>query len=387
MSLSLIKKSNKEAILDLLFRNSNISKKKIAQKLSLSPSVITKLCNELIDEQRVKETDQFKSHKAGRRETGLVLNTEYGLIIGITINHLYTTILLTDIYKHILQKKVIPTSSKSQEYFQELIKTLHEIINGLPLSQSILGIGVSVKGRTDGVHSFSGIWPQPQNIKSILENQLHLPVIMDNGVRTTALQAQFETNLSNFAFIKYVEAGIGGALVENGIIKTGESHSIAEFGHMIVDPTKDYCPICKRRGCLESITSIENLFKEIRKNLTPEHFPILWDHIKEYPDDFSMADINMSVAEGSIELNRLYQKYAHYFAINLINFNTIVDCKNILLAGEIFRSQQFQIYLQGELASLQLVPLWDHIEFYHSYDETLSAVFLAINQFFLTLPA
>lgn len=387
MSLSTIKKNNKEAILDLLFRSSNISKKKIAQKLNLSPSVITKLCNELIDEQRIKETDQFKSRKAGRRETGLILNIEYGLIIGITINHLYTTILLTDIYKQVLQKKVIPTSSEGQEYFPKLIDTLNEIINELSLSQRILGIGVSVKGRTDGVHSFSGIWSQPQNIKAILENQLHLPVIMDNGVRATALQAQFETNLSSFAFIKYVEAGIGGALVENGTIKTGESHSIAEFGHMIVDPTKDYCPICKRRGCLESIASIENLFKEIQKKLTPKYFPILWDQIKEHPDNFSMTEINKSVAEGSIELNRLYQRYAHYFAINLINFHTIVDCKHILLAGEIFLSQQFQIYLQGELASLQLVPLWDQIEFYQSYDETLSAVFLAINQFFLTLPA
>ncbi|MDT2613921.1 ROK family transcriptional regulator [Enterococcus dongliensis] len=386
MQLSTIRKNNKEAILDLLFRTPNLSKKKIAKDLNLSPSVISKLCNELIQEEKIRESSQIESKRAGRKEIGLVLNESYGYVIGLTINHFQTTIILTDLNRNPIEKLVIPTSDNSQTYFELLIKTLRELISHLQMSQRILGIGISIKGRTDGIYSYSGIWSHPQDVKHTLENQLNLPVIMDNGVRATALQAQFEKDLSNFAFIKYVDAGIGGALIENGIIKLGESHSIAEFGHMIVDPTREYCPICKRRGCLESIASIEELYREIRKELTPERFPILWNHIKENPDNLSMTEINLSVAEGSIELNRIFQKYAHYFALNLINFNTIVDRKHILLAGEIFHSKQFQIYLQGELASLQLVPLWEQIEFYHSYDENLSAVFLAINQLFLTLP-
>ncbi len=41
-----------------------------------------------------------------------------------------------------------------------------------------------------------------------------------------------------------------------------------------------------------------------------------------------------------------------------------------------------EIYLQGELASLQLVPLWEQIEYYHSYDENLSAVFWQLINYF-----
>ncbi len=48
---------------------------------------------------------------------------------------------------------------------------------------------------------------------------------------------------------------------------------------MIVDPTRGFCPICKRRGCLESIHQFE-AYREIRKELTPERFPILWNHIE-----------------------------------------------------------------------------------------------------------
>lgn len=382
--LAEIKNKNKQSILRLLFTQPFLSKKKISHALNLSPSAITKLCAELMEEGAIVEaTDSIDSNKVGRKEIALSINPTYGYTIGITINHQGTHLLLTDLQKNILDQKHISTDKNISIYLETLINSLNELTYRNTSYHPILGIGISIKGRTDGIYSFSGIWNNPVSIVEPLKQAIDLPVIMDNGVRCSALLTQFETDLTDFTFIKYVEAGIGAALIEDGQIKTGQSHSIAEFGHMILDPSKDYCPICKRRGCLESISSIEKLQASIKNDFSPHTYPILWELCNGDPKNITMKRINQAVEEGSINLNLTYQEYAENFAVSLINYNTIVDRKHIFLSGEIFHSEQFQTFLKGRLVSLQLVPLWEQLIFHQSETECLSSNVLAINEFFL----
>lgn len=379
-----IKNKNKQDILTILFTQPYSSKKKIGQSLKLSPSAMTKLCAELMDEGAIVETtDSFNTNKVGRKEIALTINSTYGHVIGITINHQGTHLLLTDLRKNVLDHIQISTDINTEIFLETLINSLKELIKRNTDISQILGFGISIKGRTDGLHSFSGIWNHTVSIVEPLQAAFNLPIIMDNGVRCSALQAQFETNLTDFTFIKYVEAGIGAALIEDGQIKTGQSHSIAEFGHMILDPTRDYCPVCKRKGCLESISSIENLLSTIKKNFSSHNYPILWELCNGDAKKINMKKINKAVEEGSIKINLIYQQYAENFAISLINYNTIVDRKHIFLSGEIFDSEQFQTFLKGRLVSLQLVPLWEQLTFYQTETEYLSSSVLAINEFFL----
>ncbi|WP_411677462.1 ROK family protein [Caproicibacter sp.] len=65
-----------------------------------------------------------------------------------------------------------------------------------------------------------------------------------------------------------MQPGIGATFLKDGEIYRGESYFSMEIGHTIIDAEGDYCPLCRRRGCLESIISIDmivgTLFSSVR---------------------------------------------------------------------------------------------------------------------------
>ncbi|WP_039954137.1 winged helix-turn-helix transcriptional regulator [Brachyspira hampsonii] len=69
-----IKSKNKKDIIKLLYKKNIMSKKRIAAELELSPSVITKLCSELIKENILVEMNRIDSKKLGRKEVEIKIN-------------------------------------------------------------------------------------------------------------------------------------------------------------------------------------------------------------------------------------------------------------------------------------------------------------------------
>ena len=215
--LTEIKEKNKSDILRLLYTKRELSKKRIALELGLSSSVLTKLCNELLNEGIIIETNPLKSSKVGRKEIGIEINPTYKYCFGITINHKKTAILLVDLKTNIICQRKFVTLLNAQKHLDNVIDCLSEIISKYSLDKnSILGIGISIKGITDGTKSYCGIWNSVIDVKGHLEEKLGLPVVMDNGIRCSAMLEQFHTNYNNFLFIKYMEPGIGGAIVKHG---------------------------------------------------------------------------------------------------------------------------------------------------------------------------
>lgn len=379
-----IKENNKKAILRLLYKKQNMSKKRIALELKLSASVITKLCAELMAEGILVESDVIKTAKAGRKEIQIMINSEYKRCIGVILNHKTTTVMITDLSLGILDKRSIPTGTEPEKHMDALVNLLSEAIvrNELKKDQ-ILGIGISIKGNTDGKYAHYGIWNRPVEIKDRLEQQLGIPVALDNGIRCSAMHEQLYSDEANFIFIKYMEPGIGGAVIQDGQIKHGETHAILDFGHMMVEPGGDYCPICKRRGCLESVASFETIMEYARVNLSKEFSPGLWEICNGKAENITMHKIIEAADAGCIQLNKILRKAAGYFAFCVINTYAILDIKKIICIGELFSSVRFTGYLKSAIYEYQLTPIYDNMEFHVHENVLLSAAVLAINQFLL----
>ena len=271
---------------------------------------------ELIKENILIEMDTIDSKKLGRKEVEIKINPNYKKCIGITINHIETDILLVDMQLKVIEKVSFKTSKNYEADLLKIVSTVKEIIYNYSLSnENILGIGISIKGNTDGVYSYSGIWGTKVNIKDYIENNLNIPTVIDNGIRCSALLEQLYSNEDNFMFIKYMEPGIGGAIILNGSIKRGENNLIMDFGHMIIDANLDYCPICKRKGCLESIISIEKILINIKNNFSKEFCPILWEICSGEKENINMLNIIKAADNGCININNIFKKNAQYFAL------------------------------------------------------------------------
>ena len=64
----------------------------------------------------------------------------------------------------------------------------------------------------------------------------------------------------------FVGTGMGGGLVLNGKLYTGNQFKAAEYGHMVLDPEGPLCN-CGQRGCLEAFSSKQGMSAYIRQQV------------------------------------------------------------------------------------------------------------------------
>lgn len=381
--ISEVKLRNKRNILKPLCTKENMSKKRLSLQLGLSSSVLTKLCAELIEEGIIVESDTIASAGVGRKEVLLTINPTYCVLLGITINHKISTIILTDFSMNVLHTVSIPTTMNPEEHLHHLVDLCREIITE-STHKNLLGIGISIKGVTDGESSLSGMWNKTVRVREYFAEKLSLNVVMDNGIRCSAMLDQFTNDNNNFIFIKYMEPGIGGSIVKHGQILRGATNTILDFGHMIVNPDGDYCPVCKRKGCLESTISFDRILHHIKSNFSEDAMPMLFEICEGDVERINIQTIITALDGGSIYLNTYFKKVAYYFAICLINTMAICDIKKVVLIGDLFASTRFKEYLRSEILVNQLTSMMDNIEMRVHENEFLSPVALAINEFIFT---
>jgi len=126
-----------------------------------------------------------------------------------------------------------------------------------------LACGIAAPGlinSTAGEIRYAANLPGAQHfpLRQRLEDELSIPVVVDNDLRMHALgESHFGAakGCSNFLLVA-VGTGVGGALFLDGQPYRGARHSAGEIGHIPLDegPQAPLCG-CGRRGCLEAFAS------------------------------------------------------------------------------------------------------------------------------------
>jgi glucokinase len=105
-------------------------------------------------------------------------------------------------------------------------------------------------------------------VKAVLEDQLQVPVVVDNDANMSAfgeLRSGAGVGFKDFLMVT-LGTGIGGGIVIGGEIYRGESFA-GEFGHMVVDGGWLLCD-CGKRGCWETVASGPALVRLAREVIT-----------------------------------------------------------------------------------------------------------------------
>ncbi len=142
-----------------------------------------------------------------------------------------------------------------------ILKELIELVNLLLLRNSVtikaIGVGASgiihpktgeVVGAGDTIPGWLGT-----KLKEHLGEHLPFPVFVGNDVNVAALGEGWVTGAKNFAFVS-IGTGLGGAIVHDGSVITGDKGGAGEFGHSILYPNGIICG-CGKKGCAEKYVS------------------------------------------------------------------------------------------------------------------------------------
>ena len=117
----------------------------------------------------------------------------------------------------------------------------------------------------------------------------------------------------------FVGTGMGGGLVLNGSLFTGNQFKAAEYGHMILDPEGPLCN-CGQRGCLEAFSSKQGMSSYIRQQVARGRETMMAEAVQE--GVFRSKKLKKALDAGDQVAMEAVDRACHWLAVatgNMIN--------------------------------------------------------------------
>jgi glucokinase len=156
------------------------------------------------------------------------------------------------------------------------------------------------------------------NLASELSRILGLPVVLENDANVAAYGEYILAGKPQGGLIYIgLGTGVGGGLVLNGKIYSGQQGCAMEVGHIIITPDGRLCG-CGNKGCMEQYASASGIVISYF-NATQKHY--------------SAAEIAKLASEGDQHAITAYTLAANALAQALASIIKVVDVKNVVIGG------------------------------------------------------
>ena len=159
------------------------------------------------------------------------------------------------------------------------------------------------------------------DMASSMRKQFGVPFYVGNDVNLGVLgeyhygAARGYKNIVGF----FVGTGMGGGLILNGSLFTGNQFKAAEYGHMILDPEGPLCN-CGQRGCLEAFSSKQGMTAYIRQQISRGRKTLMEEAVRE--GVFRSKKLVKALEAGDEVAMEAVDRSCHWLAVatgNLIN--------------------------------------------------------------------
>lgn len=337
-----IRDMNRSLVLEAVIRHAPVSRADLSKILHLTKATISNIVQELIDRGFVLEVGSG-SAPMGRKPILLTFNQQCGHVISVDFGVRRTVIMTSD---------PLGRSCEVHEYssctelplMEYLIRLLHQTIESLPQTPyGVLGISIGIYGVVcDDTVLFTPYYDlKYSNIRTLLEEEFHVPVIVENEANLSVIgEAAFGEGHKNMIFLNMHE-GVGMGILVNGQLYKGQNGYAGEFGHTILFPDGRSCP-CGNHGCLEQYISESAILREFARGHGKSSATV-----DEFLHAYTQED---PAAEKALE------EFVHYTAVSL---NTILHTFN---PDIIVLNSAFTNYIPGLLeritASIQNRLRW-----------------------------
>ncbi|WP_203248086.1 ROK family protein [Sporosarcina beigongshangi] len=267
----IVKKKNKEIVLQAIIKLAPLSRAEIAQQSGLNKATVSSLVSELIDDELIYESGIGES-SGGRRPVILLFNEQAGYSIGVDIGVNYTLGVVTDLVGNVIYEvsQTVDTNLSSDQQIQLVIDTVHILIKHVPESRyGVIGIGVGVPGIVDNegkVLLAPNLRWKDVDLLQILEAEFNYPILVENEANAGAYgEKKFGAGQKSNNLI-YVSAGIGigVGIILNGELYRGINGFSGESGHMTILRNGRKCN-CGSSGCWEAYASEYALLKQAKE--------------------------------------------------------------------------------------------------------------------------
>uniref|UniRef100_A0A7V4XQG9 ROK family transcriptional regulator n=1 Tax=Acidobacterium capsulatum TaxID=33075 RepID=A0A7V4XQG9_9BACT len=248
---------NRDIVLEIIRARQPISRADLARCSGLQRSTVSQIIEQLIEEQWIREGAVARLPR-GRRPTMLVLNEDV-VVLTADLHPRKASVAVIDLNGHVLSHDVLSLSQEPTKAAAAILECMRRLRQAHP-EKSFRGAGVSLPGRVDGqtqrlIFAPNLHWPE-FDLRQALTKGLRIPVEVENAANaclTSELWFGRMQGVQNAVLIT-VSEGIGGGILANGQLVTGQNGMAGEFGHISLDPRGPRCG-CGQHGCWETFAS------------------------------------------------------------------------------------------------------------------------------------
>lgn len=206
ISLKDMKNKNRRLVLQLILEHDTLSRIEISQYSELSPSTVSSLVAELLEEGILVETGEGIS-TGGRRRTGLSVNQEFGSIAVVDIKRTGADLGIFDMQLNLQQRSCLHEGYiTGNELLIAITTALCKLSDdGNNYNGKLGGIGLlfqedMVESELNVIYS-TGLSSSIISLKDALVTQFHIPVVEEHTQSYTVSDLAAQTAGANSAYI------------------------------------------------------------------------------------------------------------------------------------------------------------------------------------------
>lgn len=325
------------------FGNATIAE--LCKELSLSPPKISKLLNELMEDELVQDHGKINS-TGGRKPNLYGLIPDSGFFLGIDVKSHHINIGLTD-----FQKKPIKITEKfpyrlhnNKESFDELCRIINNFVKDLPVPRKkILGAGINLSGRINYAtgYSYSFFNFQENPLSEILESQIGIRVFLENDSKAMAYGefcAGIVKDEKDVLFLN-LDYGLGMGILIDSHLYYGKSGYSGEFGHIPLFENEIICH-CGKKGCLETEASGWALIRMVKEKLE-EGSSSLITQKNVAPEDITLENIIDAANNDDVLAIELIAKIGDKLGRGIASLINIFNPELVILGGSLASTEEY----------------------------------------------
>ena len=333
---------NRSAILEIIRRESPISRTAIAERLDVSLPTVMRIVDGLVEEGFVRPHGSTE-WSGGRRRVLLEFNADAYVVLGVDMGGTKMYGALSDLGGNILDEVNIGHHGTSgDDSFNQLTSMIDSLLASPKLEgRRVRGIGVGAPGvtlHTEGIVTWAYTlhWDNFP-LKAKLAQRYDLPITVDNDVNLAALGELWfgaGQNAQDMILIA-IGTGIGAGVIINGALYRGSKEASGEIGNMI--PGREFLgENYLDFGALESVASGTGIAGRARSLLKSERDPLELENLTS-EDVFDAARLKQEWAW------QIINETVDYLAIAIANLVASFDPELIVLGGGVSRSADMLI--------------------------------------------
>ena len=334
----------KRNIIAYMAVNGECTLSELTKELHISVPTITKLVQELIEENIVNDLGKVET-PGGRRPNVFGLANSAIYFAGVNVARDNMTFVITDLQNNLI-KEVTDNTFELQnrpQCLEKICSNIEHFIDTCGIDRSkILGLGVSIVGRVNPEtgRSYMYFTSNEESLRDIIQKRINMRVLLENDTRARCYAEYTCGKSKDESNVLYLHMGRGVAIgiVIDGKLYYGKSGFAGEFGHIPFFDNEIICS-CGKKGCLETEVSGIAIEEKIIQLIKSGVNTIL----REKYDRGEQIHINDIIAAAknddnlSIELiEEVGEKLgkAVAFLINTFNPETVIVGGNLAAAGD-----------------------------------------------------